>query len=153
MKFPQFPRHLFVLSVLGLLLAAADFLFRVYVPMDHASRRFAAPTLRPLEATRASAEDVQRSLNEWFPQASPESAKEPNEVMLQGIFRKIGQPARAAVVVRSAEGQMIDRRLVAAGETVDGWKVDRIERDRAVFTKDASGKEMVLFQHGLESKN
>jgi len=153
MKFPQFPRHLFVLSVLGLLLAAADFLFRVYVPMDHASRRFATPTLKPLAATRASAEDVQRSLNEWFPQASPESAKAPNEVMLQGIFRKIGQPARAAVVVRSAEGQILDRRLAAAGETVDGWKVDRIERDRAVLTKDASGKEMVLFQHGLESKN
>lgn len=153
MRLPRFPRHLLVLSTFGLLLAAADFLSRVYVPMDHASRRFAAPTLKNLAASRASAEDVQRSLNEWFPQASPESAKAPNEVILQGIFRKTGQPARVAVVVRSAEGQIIDRRLAAAGEIVDGWKIDRIDRERAVLTKDASGKEMVLFRHGLESKN
>ena len=153
MKLPQVPRYLMALAALGVALAAIDFLLRVYVPMDRTLRRFSAPALTPLTATRVSADDVQRSLNQWFPQSSPEAAKAPNEVLLQGVFRKLGQPPRAALVVRSAEGQIVDRRLAAAGEIVDGWKIDRIERDRAILTKDDSGKEMVLFRHGWESKN
>jgi hypothetical protein len=153
MKFSPPPRYLVVLSVLGVLLSVIDFLFRVYVPMDRSSRRFAEPVLTPLASVGASVDDVRRSLDEWFPQVSAEASKAPNEVLLQGVFRKLGQPPRVALVVRSGEGQVIDRRLVGAGETVDGWKVDRIDRERVVLSKDALGKEMVLFQHGLESKN
>lgn len=57
----------------------------------------------------------------------------------------ITENERAVLLVHPQRG---DLTRVAEGETVAGWRLDRVENDRAVFTKDGETREAALRTFG-----
>ncbi|NIQ28780.1 MAG: hypothetical protein GTN88_20750, partial [Gammaproteobacteria bacterium] len=57
----------------------------------------------------------------------------------------ITEKERAVLLTHPQSGEVA---RVAEGETIAGWRLERVESDRAVFSKDGDSKEIALRTFG-----
>lgn len=141
-------RPLLALTIVLLLVALFDFIGRIYVPRDASLRVFTAPRAVKIPEFIDTAK-VLASLETWLPsQAVVEPPKE-KEISLQGIFSSRGAGV-AAVVLRDPTSGAMQSMRVAAGQEVEGWRVELISPRKVMLRKGDQVRELVLFRAPTE---
>lgn len=133
-----------ILAVLAicLLLSIADFFGRVWVARDASLRDFSVPKL-PKVSSKISAEQMQAQFAQWMPEPMPPPPPPP-EWRLQGVLGS-GSEIRAALVLVDPSGALIERFLVARGESARDWSVQRIDRKGVQLKRGDETKDLILF--------
>jgi hypothetical protein len=133
---------LLVVFSVCLLLAIADFMTRIWVARDGALRVFTSPRL-PKATAAATVEQAQKQFAIWMPEPVPPPPPPP-EWRLQGVLGS-GSEIRAALVLVDPSGALIERFLLAKGESARDWIVQRIDRKGAQLKRGDETKDLILF--------
>lgn len=133
---------LFAVAVAALLMVI-DFWVRVVVVRDDDLRRFSSPAQIKVPEMK-TVEAVQDELAEWI-KPPPPPVVIPPEIRLQGILGQ-GEGARASLALIVNGNQVIERKLVKAGETLQDWTVQSITRGGVLLKRGEEVQELVLFR-------
>lgn len=148
-------RHLALLILLGLVLAAWDFFERIHVGRDDSLRAFDAPVVETLPV-RLDPDAVRSQLVAWLPAlAASAGVSVPDsdlssagwQLSLLGIF--LNGPDEFAVLHAQPVGRGAAELLqVKEGETVRGFKVASIEPKVVRLELSGAQRELLLFEQG-----
>ena len=144
-------RTLLVTAMIAcLLLATLDFYVRVWVARDSTLRQFTVPKL-PAIPSALAVDLVDKQFARWMPVPvpPPPPPPPPPELRLQGILGA-GPQIRASLVLVEASGVVAARFLVAKGEPVQDWVVQRVDRKSVQLKRGGETKDLLLFPSRVE---
>ena len=143
-------RQIAVVAAVLALVAAYDFLGRVFVGRDAALRTVNAPQMTPLPQ-RADAEAIRQQLAAWLPALSgslgPEAAnRDPAswQFSLVGVFRQDGQQF-ALVNAQQQGGGTVELVQVREGDDLRGATVKQISPTRVTLLRGENPEELLIF--------
>ena len=125
------------------LLLVLQFFAGQWVGRNPGLRNFERPTVpnvAPLEPMAA----VESTMLAWFPKVEADTKVLEKTLALQGVLGVVSA-RKAVIAVLSPEGVFESRRIVSAGEEVEGWKVVKIERSSAQLQRAADSKVLRMF--------
>jgi hypothetical protein len=144
-EFAGQPRFFGVVLGVFTLVAVVDFASRALVLRGVDKWAFSAPD-KVTFPVPPSLEAVDRLMLGWFPPPKVEEAAPAfREVQLEAVFKTRSAQRAAMIILGATPSQPVERRLVSAGEVIEGWTVSSIDLGVVVLKRDTGTRELKLF--------